>query len=82
MKQRALQILWPAFLMAGVLEMLVFAMVDPSELHGFGGAPLEMSRQSVYALAFVVFWAVIATAGWLTALLSTSAHDVNHSPPR
>ena len=27
--QRLMWIAWPAFLMAGVLEMLVFAMVDP-----------------------------------------------------
>ena len=30
---RVSAILWPAFLMAGVIEMLVFAMVDPGDLH-------------------------------------------------
>ena len=29
---------WPAFLVAGLLEMLVFAMVDPQDLHPFGYA--------------------------------------------
>ena len=33
MAQRALNILWPAFVMAGVLETLVFVVVDPLELH-------------------------------------------------
>lgn len=65
----ALQILWPAFLMAGVLEALVFALVDPSELQWPGGAPIEASRQAVYTLAFLAFWAVIAAAGAITALL-------------
>ena len=69
MKRLALQILWPAFLMAGVLEVLVFAMVDPSELHGLGGAPLDAPRQAVYTLGFLAFWAVIATACSITALL-------------
>jgi hypothetical protein len=69
MTRVALQILWPAFLMAGVLEIGVFALVDPSDLHWLGGAPLEISRQAVYTLAFLVFWAIIAIAGAITALL-------------
>jgi hypothetical protein len=69
MSRVALQILWPAFLMAGVLEVLVFALVDPRDLHWLGGAPIEASRQAVYTLAFLAFWAVIAAAGAITALL-------------
>jgi hypothetical protein len=65
----ALQILWPAFLMAGVLEVLVFALVDPSDMHWFGGAPIQASRQAIYTLAFMAFWAVIAVAGAITVLL-------------
>ena len=34
--QRWMWIAWPAFLVAAVLEMLVFALVDPSELHWSG----------------------------------------------
>jgi hypothetical protein len=66
---RVLQILWPAFLVAGVLEMLVFAVVDPSEMHWFGGVRIEWSAQAVYTFTFLLFWAAIATAGALTALL-------------
>ena len=73
MNRVALQILWPAFLMAGVLEVLVFALVDPSDLHWLGGAPIEASRQAVYTLAFLAFWAVIAAAGAITALLLEQA---------
>jgi hypothetical protein len=69
MTRVALQILWPAFLMAGVLEILVFALVDPTDLHWLGGAPIEASRQAVYTLAFLAFWLVIAAAGAITALL-------------
>ena len=73
MKQRALNILWPAFLMAGVLEMLVFAQVDPAELHGFGNAVAAWPVQAIYSVAFLVFWAVIATASAVTLWLATPA---------
>ena len=48
---RWMWIAWPAFLVAAVLEMIVFAMIDPSDLHWFG-SPLELSRPAVYTLAF------------------------------
>jgi hypothetical protein len=74
-------ILWPAFLMACVMEILVFAMVDPSDLHGFNGAPLDLSRQAVYTISFLVFWGVIAISGSLSALLCASAKAVNRGRP-
>ena len=77
LKQRALQVLWPAFLMAGVLEMLVFAVIDPSDLHWFGGPPVELSRRAVYTVTFLIFWGVIACAGALTTLLEMSAREIN-----
>lgn len=70
--QRALLILWPAFLMAGVLETLVFAVVDPESLQGFGGEPLYWAREAVYSLAFFVFWGVIAAATATTQWLARS----------
>ena len=53
--KRLMWVVWPAFLVAGVLEMLVFAMVDPQDLH-WAGQPLELSRQGIYTVAFFVFW--------------------------
>ena len=63
--------------MAGVLEMLVFAVVDPGDLHWFGGAPLDWSRQAVYTVTFFIFWGVIAASGALTALLDASPDEIN-----
>ncbi|MBI5257083.1 MAG: hypothetical protein HY855_11330 [Burkholderiales bacterium] len=74
-------ILWPSFLMAGVLEMLVFAVVDPTQLHWFGGAPIELSPTAVYTVAFFVFWGAIAAAGALTQLLETPSTELNQIPP-
>ena len=67
--RRLLLILWPAFLMAGLLEMLVFALVDPGDLQWFGAAPVAGSRLAIYSVCFFVFWGVIATSAAITALL-------------
>lgn len=71
MTRRALTILWPAFLMAGVMEMLVFAVIDPNDMTWFGLAPIDWPRQAIYTVSFLIFWVVIATAGALTALLES-----------
>ncbi len=79
--RRALQILWPAFLVAGVVEMLVFSAVDPGDLRWFGSAPIEASAQTVYTVAFLLFWGAIATAGAISALLATEADPPRDRPP-
>jgi hypothetical protein len=68
-RERALLILWPSFVMAGVLDALVFVVVDPSTLHGFGLDSVSGSASAVYSIAFLVFWLVISTAGAITHLL-------------
>ncbi|MDZ7863603.1 hypothetical protein [Acidovorax sp.] len=77
--QRLMWIAWPAFLMAGVLEMLVFAMVDPQDMHWFG-QPLALSREGVYTIAFFAFWLVTMASSALTTLLSMSPFEVNRCP--
>ena len=69
MNRAVLQILWPAFVAAGVMELLVFAHVDPADVHTLAGAPIELSRQAVYTLSFFGFWIVIAAAGAVSAWL-------------
>jgi hypothetical protein len=76
MVQRWMWIAWPAFLMAGVLEILVFSMVDPQELLWFG-RPLELSREGIYTLGFFGFWGITAISSTLTALLAQSPEQVN-----
>ena len=77
--QRLMWIIWPAFLLACLLELLVFALVDPQDLHWFG-QPVEMSRLGVYTIAFFVFWAASMVASGLTTLLSASPFEVNRCP--
>jgi hypothetical protein len=54
--------------MAGVLEGMVFSVVNPAELR-FGPDLIDASPQAVYSAAFLAFWAVLSTSGALTGLL-------------
>lgn len=76
--QRVMWIVWPAFLVAGVLEMLVFAMVDPADLRWLG-EPIGLSRQGMYTVSFFVFWALTCASSAFTSLLSFSPLEVNQS---
>jgi hypothetical protein len=71
--EQVLTVLWPAFVMAGVLEAMVFAVVDPESLTWFGGSPLGLTRQAVYTATFFIFWGVIASASAMTTLLLRTA---------
>ena len=75
LRERAMLILWPAFVMAGVLEMLVFVVVDPASLHWFGADAIEWSRNAVYSVTFFIFWGAIATSGAITALLEAAGRS-------
>ena len=57
--------------------MLVFALIDPSDLRWFGGAPIEWSAQAVYTVGFLLFWAIISMATAMTALLSLAPAELN-----
>lgn len=71
--QRLMWIAWPAFLVAGVLEMMVFAVLDPLDVpwltEGF-----DLSRSGLYTIAFFVFWMVTALASALSVFLAYPMH--------
>ncbi len=77
--QRWMWIAWPAFLVAAVLEMIVFAFVDPSELQ-WSGHSLDLSREAVYTITFFLFWGGTMASSALTTLLSMSPFEVNRCP--
>ncbi len=74
MRVRTLTILWPSFLMAGVLDGIVFSLVDPAD-----GQVVRfvtgVSPQGIYTLGFFVFWCVTACASGMTALLVVERED-------
>ena len=76
--RRLMAIGWSSFLAACVLEFLVFACLDPGELHWFG-EPVRGPRQAVYAVGFFVFWAVTALSSALAVLLTFTAGELNET---
>jgi uncharacterized membrane protein YedE/YeeE len=75
--KRLMVVWWPAFLMAGLIEMLVFAFVDPEDLRWLGGAPVDLSRTAVYTVAFFAFWVIVGLAGSITQLLMSETNELN-----
>jgi hypothetical protein len=76
-RARALLVLCPAFVAAGVLEMLVFAWVDPDTLNGIhaeSGAPWP--RIAVYSLAFLAFWLIVSASTAVTLWLGAARADL------
>ncbi len=81
--RRLMWIAWPAFLAACAMEMLVFALVDPGDLHWFGqplSLSLSLSRQGVYTVSFFAFWIITMLSSALTTLLSLSPFELNRCP--
>jgi hypothetical protein len=84
-KRFALAVAWSSFLCAGVLEVLVFAVIDPGDLRWFGAAPVQLSAQAVYTVSFLIFWGVIALGASLALLLVSQPAEAvkpaaRHSP--
>lgn len=63
-------VLWPAFVAACLLEMVVFAAFDPHDFMVFGWQVEPDHRDAVYSLAFLIFWVVTTAAGIITWTLA------------
>jgi hypothetical protein len=67
-----MSVVWPAFLAAATLEMLVFGVVDPRDLL-VSWMPANADpwpRAVIYSAAFVVFWLVCMACSALTLVLA------------
>ena len=67
-------VLWPSFMAACALEMLIFALVDPGDIiwPGSWGHP---SSRSVYTVAFFCFWAITIVSTRMVLWLTESDED-------
>ncbi len=75
---RIMAVAWPAFLVAGLLEMLVFGLVvsqDPQ----WSGEVLAISRLGIYTLSFFAFWLLAMLSSALSLFLTLSAGQVNQA---
>ena len=76
LRERLMWIAWPAFLVAAVLEMMVFAVLDPESLSLFG-EQVGWSRYAVYTVTFFIFWGMTMVSSALTTLLTMSSAEVD-----
>jgi len=74
--KRAIWILWPSFIVAGVAEVVFFTLFDPIELHLVGNL-LGVSRIGAYTLGFILFWIFAAASSAFTCFLQRGASEIN-----
>ena len=79
--KRAIYILWPSFVVAGLGEILFFTVFDPQELYLFG-EPSRLSRLAVYSIGFFLCWAFAAVSSAFTCFLQIGADEVNRADAR
>lgn len=77
--QRAIWVLWPSFIVAGVGEAVFFTLFDPTDMHLFD-APIAASRLAVYSIGFFAFWAFAAASSALTCFFQRTAAEINRCP--
>ena len=70
--QRAIWVLWPAFIVGGITETVFFTLFDPEDMRLFGEA-ITLSRSAVYTLGFFVFWMLAAIPSVLRISLISSS---------
>ncbi|HXI36979.1 MAG TPA: hypothetical protein VNH80_08705 [Burkholderiales bacterium] len=66
--KRAIWILWPSFIIAGIAEVVFFVLFDPIELELLGEA-LGVSRLAAYSAGFLLFWIFAAASSAFTSFL-------------
>jgi hypothetical protein len=85
-------VLWPAFIAAGIAEIVFFTLIDPQQLFLFG-QPIALSAIATYSFGFLMFWLICTGSSLMTwfmlpqdvksALTSrTGAHDDPARPRR
>ena len=74
-----MSIIWPAFVMGGVGEVLFFTVIDPGELY-FLGNPVELGPLATYSIGFLLFWLLAAGSSAFTCFLLRTADEVNDEP--
>jgi hypothetical protein len=82
MMKRLMWVLWPSFLVAIVMDGVVFSSFDPLEI-AYNGEPLFDNRMAAYTMGFFVFWLFAAGSSALTCYLqSTLRSGAGGCPPQ
>lgn len=66
--RKLMWIIWPSFLVAGLLSAIVFAFVDPADVLFLSAYQLD--TYLVYTLGFFLFWLLAGLSSMMTLALS------------
>ncbi len=58
-------VLWPAFIAAGIAEIVFFTAIDPQQLYLLG-QPVELPAMATYSIGFLMFWLICAGSSLMT----------------
>ncbi len=75
--KKAIWILWPSFIVAGIAEVVFFTLFDPVELHMVAKVVGVTSHLAWYTIGFLLFWAFAAASSAFTCFLQRSASEIN-----
>jgi len=80
MKLKSILILWPSFVVAGILNSLFFAVFDPLELI-VNGDPIFSNRVLAYSVGFFICWAFTSLSSGLTLFFERDREQINKYCP-
>lgn len=78
---KLLTIFWPSFVSAILGEFVFFALIDPQQLYLLG-EPVDWSREAVYSVGFLMFWALTALSVSLCLMFQKPASEINQVQPQ
>ena len=58
-------VLWPAFIAAGIAEVVFFTVIDPRQLYLLG-QPVDLPSLATYSIGFLMFWLICAGSSLMT----------------
>jgi hypothetical protein len=76
---RCIPVLWPSFIVAGLMDIVFFTAFDPLELI-YQGEPLFEARLAAYTAGFFVFWLFGISSSALTCFFQRTADEINRCP--
>jgi hypothetical protein len=76
MKLKLIFVLWPSFVVAGLLNSLFFTVFDPLDL-SVNGEPLFHNRMVAYSIGFFVCWLFTGISSALTVFFERDREVIN-----
>jgi hypothetical protein len=75
---KLIQVLWPSFLVAGIVEIIFFTVVNPQELYLLGQV-VHFSAIATYSIGFFGFWLVCAASSLATLFFQQTSDEINRT---